>query len=75
MKLFLIILISLGLIAADVLFFVFVFFYTGDKNIMSALLLAAIIVHSILLYKFYSYEANQKEASTHEKEDFIFNKG
>lgn len=75
MKIFLIILISIGLVAADVLFFVFVFFYTGDKNIMSALLLAAIIVHSLLLYRVYSFEANQKDASAHEKEDFIFNKG
>lgn len=75
MKLFLIILVSLGFIAADVLFFIFVFFFTGDKNIMTALLFAAIIVHSLLLYKIYSYESNKKDASLQEKEDFIFNKG
>lgn len=75
MKLFLIILVSIGFIVADLLFFIFVFFFTGDKNIMGTLLFAAIIVHSIILYKIYSYESNQKESSLQEKEDFIFNKG
>ena len=74
MKTYLTILASMCFVSADALFFVFVFINTGNRNIFCALLLTALVIHAVLLYKVYAYESIRKEDSQN-TENFLFTKG
>lgn len=74
MKTYLTILTSLAFMAADVLFFVYVFTYQSDVRILACILLAALVMHAVLLYKVFSLDDAPKEISP-KSDNFLFKEG
>jgi len=79
MKKFLMIIFSVSFICADVLFFLFVFSWPGDKTIIASLLLLCVVAHMILIYQAavleYKIKKQQNENQNQNTEDFLFKKG
>ena len=66
MKTYITILMTLAFVAADALFYVFAFNCYGDANIITACMLAALIVHAILLYQLFTHREVKSDDLTTE---------